>query len=196
MCRVKFVGTCDKCDREGLWSKRERLCSVCFDRKHYLRKSEAEDFRDNECNRSKNYRHRDRAKYIINQLKSKSRRTGINVEISHAWIDERLQHGFCELTGLPFEWKDYTRNQRGGRLFYTPSIERIDNKRGYTPNNCRIVISGYNVGKSDYTDREMMAMSVALIANSLPEKNRDEFIELLPPNLIATLPKETNWLKK
>ncbi|MBL1140402.1 MAG: hypothetical protein HND53_00025 [Proteobacteria bacterium] len=194
MSRIKFEGTCMQCGREGLWGKRERLCSVCFDRKHYLRKTEAENFREKECSRSKNYRHRNRAQYIINQLKSKSRRIGINVDISHDWIDERLQYGFCELTGLPFEWKDYTRNQRGGRLFYTPSIERIDNKRGYTPNNCRIVISGYNVGKSDYTDREMTAMSVALVANSLSEKNRKEFIELLPPNLIATLPKETNWL--
>ncbi len=194
MCRTKFKGICSQCDHVGLWSKRERLCSKCFDQKHHQKRSCQPGYREAECLRAMESRHENRASKILYQLNSKAKKTGIEVELTENWLKEQIDIGYCSLTGLPFEWKAYKKGQRGGRSFFTPSVDRIDNSRGYTPNNCRITISGYNIGKNNYTDREMMAMSVSLLANSIPKKNLEEFIELLPANVLACLPNETNWL--
>jgi len=54
--------------------------------------------------------------------------------------------GRCEVSGVPFslnrgEW---------GRAPYTPSLDRIKSKAGYTPENCRIVCCAVNLAMNEW----------------------------------------------
>lgn len=54
----------------------------------------------------------------------------------------------CSVTGLPLLWKwDGT-----GKNPWAPSIDRIDNSRGYTPDNIRVVCWIFNLSKSTWDD--------------------------------------------
>ena len=62
------------------------------------------------------------------------------------WLIERSK-GRCELTGLPFvlgKWKKATRNPMA------PSIDRINSRRGYLPDNCRVVLLCVNLAMSEW----------------------------------------------
>ena len=42
------------------------------------------------------------------------------------------------------------------RNLHGPSIDRIDNNKGYTTDNCQIVCNMYNTGKGQHTDLEFL----------------------------------------
>ena len=56
------------------------------------------------------------------------------------WIEQRLLQGVCEVTGIAFE-------RKGDRRPFMPSIDRIDSSKGYTPENCRVVLWIINAAK-------------------------------------------------
>ena len=60
-----------------------------------------------------------------------------------ARIQSKIDAGFCELTGVEF-------NTRDRRKFNSPSIDRIDSSRGYTPDNIRIVCFAINAAMCDW----------------------------------------------
>lgn len=63
-------------------------------------------------------------------------------------IQERINNGFCELTGYPF-------NKGLGRLFDTPSIDRIDPSKGYVYENIRIVLNLINASLGDWGEEKL-----------------------------------------
>lgn len=65
--------------------------------------------------------------------------------ITRKWIANIINKGVCQLTGLPFDYEDI-----GTRLRpCVPSIDRINNKKGYTKRNCRIILCWLNIAKQD-----------------------------------------------
>lgn len=64
----------------------------------------------------------------------------------------------CAVSGLPFVFE--------GLNCYSPSIDRINNDRGYTPTNCRIVLYSVNSLKSVGTDVDMVTIAKAIVARS------------------------------
>lgn len=69
------------------------------------------------------------------------------------------QGGVCAMTGLAFF---DARSSEGRRKPYAPSIDRIDNSKGYTEDNVRVVLSIVNTAKGDYTDSEFFVMCRAV----------------------------------
>lgn len=63
------------------------------------------------------------------------------------WAIEKLLAGNCEGTGLPF-----TFDVGSGHQPFAPSIDRIDSALGYTPDNCRMVITAFNHGRNEWSD--------------------------------------------
>lgn len=62
-----------------------------------------------------------------------------------------------DIAGIPFEIRDVKVINHGGgdygdRHPYTPTIDKIDPNKGYTKDNCRIVIWWYNLSKSIWND--------------------------------------------
>ena len=101
-----------------------------------------------------------RAKEMLRSIKHRSKKLGLEYDIDEEWLKGKLK-GVCEATGLPFNFNDvkkgYTRNPN------TPSIDRIDSSRGYTKDNCRVVIWMFNGAKLEYDDGCFYAMAKAFV---------------------------------
>lgn len=127
-------------------------------------------------------------KRFFASTKQSAKARGLVFDLSEAWFKERLDRGVCEVTGLPVKVKVYKKGDAGQRGFYSPSVDRIDNAVGYIPSNCRMVCWGYNLAKHDCTDRDLNALAVALLIQSLPPAMKDTFLAVMPPVLLASLP--------
>lgn len=72
------------------------------------------------------------------------------------WIEARLSK-CCELTGLLFDFDGG--GDTAGHGPYSPSLDRIDSSKGYTPENTRVVCFGINalLGKWGDVPAEILA---------------------------------------
>ncbi len=127
-------------------------------------------------------------KRFLASTKKSAKDRGLSFDLSEEWFKERLDRGFCEVTGLPVKIKLYKKGDAGQRGFYSPSIDRIDNAVGYIPSNCRLVCWGYNLGKHQFTDRDLNTLAISLLIQSLPSAMKDAFLAVMPPVLLASLP--------
>lgn len=73
-----------------------------------------------------------------------------------------IQDWKCRQTGILFDFS----TMKGKRSF-GPTIDRIDNSRGYTIDNIQIVCNIYNMAKNEFTHDDVMKFAIALI-----ERNR------------------------
>lgn len=95
-----------------------------------------------------------RAGNIYRAARRRSLAKGIEFSVSLARIERALVLGICERTGIAF---DLSRPDGVSRNPYAASIDRIDPFLGYTDGNVQIVVSMYNLGKSQFTDAEFVA---------------------------------------
>ena len=78
-------------------------------------------------------------------------------ELTPEWIMDKLQKGFCEVTGLPFTYGLESRNP------WSPSLDRVDPSIGYTIENTRVVVWIFNAAKNVFKDSDVMLMAHALV---------------------------------
>ena len=73
------------------------------------------------------------------------------------WTEAQFvkQSGLCALTHIPM------RQDRRSRSPFMPTIDRINPKRGYEPENCRLVCFMCNAAKGAFTDAEFYRMCKA-----------------------------------
>lgn len=185
--------TCQNCGKEfsvPAIQKRGRKQIYCTYRCgtdfYYNSVRENEDFKA----RSAAYQAGNPAKRFLSSTKRAAKLRKLGFDLTEQWIQERLDRGICEITGLPIKVKQYKQSDIGSRSFFSPSIDRIDNSVGYIPSNCRIVCWGYNLAKNQFTDREINALAVSLILQSLPLTAQTSFLSMLPKILLASLPSD------
>lgn len=80
---------------------------------------------------------------MISRCKLRAARKELEYDLTKAWIEQRLAAGVCELSGLPFT----SRGEKGPRA---PSIDRRDAARGYTQDNCRVIVWALNAAFNDW----------------------------------------------
>lgn len=94
-------------------------------------------------------------------IRARAAKKGMEFDLTREWIADRMKIGECPVTGLPF---DLTR-QEGVRFNpFAPSVDRIDSGRGYTMDNCRLVVWIYNMAKSEWNDDVVLRFAKALAA--------------------------------
>lgn len=71
--------------------------------------------------------------------------------LTEQWLAEHLHFMLCEVTGHKLSWPTQQLG-RGIKHPWTPSIDRWDSTKGYTPDNCRVVSTIYNMAKSTWSD--------------------------------------------
>jgi len=85
-------------------------------------------------------------------------------------IDD-LQHmsdragGKCELSGLPFEFgvaAEMADQQGRRRRLWAASIDRVNSRAGYTPENCRLVCMAVNAARQEFGDAVLFKIARAL----------------------------------
>jgi len=95
-------------------------------------------------------------KHILRSRFRDALKRGIAFELTPEWAAERWT-GRCELTNIPFDLTNFV------PCFYSPSIDRIDNAKGYSTDNCRFVLLAINGFKSTGTDEDMLNAAKSLI---------------------------------
>lgn len=101
-------------------------------------------------------------------LKKGAEKRGITFEITKDWILEKLNKGKCEVTGIPFVFqpefdsnsvkvKDQYRNP------FSPSVDRIESAKGYTEDNCQVVVCIYNFAKGPFQQEALKVFCEAYL---------------------------------
>jgi hypothetical protein len=121
------------------------LCHKCYKREYdRTHLSERTDY--NREWREKNPEH-----YIFNKAKTRARKCGFefNIEVSDIIIPK-----YCPILGI--ELKFEKRDTHGGPRDWpnSPSLDRIDNTKGYIKGNIMVISCRANVLKSDGTPEE------------------------------------------
>ena len=101
-----------------------------------------------------------RAKSPFNSAKHRSTERNYEIDIDLDWVVSRLELGKCELTGIPFIFET---RLNGHRNPYSPSLDRIDSTKGYTKDNCRVILWALNMGFADWGQEVYLHIARRLI---------------------------------
>jgi hypothetical protein len=104
-------------------------------------------YRENPQGVRGNFPHR--IERMLRQLRYRSAGLQREFDLSQEWLIAELERCDyrCTLTGIPFQ-ADHVDGKRTNP--FAPSIDRIDNARGYTPDNVRLVLVSVNLALSDF----------------------------------------------
>lgn len=105
--------------------------------------------------------------YYATAMFNSSYRSSLRKKIPHtitkSWIRQQLDKGVCPVTGLHFRFPKPEEGDIIGRDPYRPSLDRIDNTKGYTPDNSRVVLWWYNIAKGPWTEEEIFTLAEAVV---------------------------------
>jgi len=98
--------------------------------------------------------------HLRNQALQRARDRGLEFNLSRDLIEQKLLRGVCEVTGIKFLRKH-------GRKInpLTPSIDRINYRKGYTDSNIRLVIFAFNAARGHWGDRMTLRVAKAIVEN-------------------------------
>ena len=116
-----------------------------------------------------------RAWLLVDVARTRSKAKGYAFDLDgyREQIQARIDAGYCELSGIRFDLK-------GNRTFDSPSIDRIDPKRGYVYDNIRVVCNLMNVALGNWGEEPLCVIMEAYLAL---RKNRNN------PPPVAAAPK-------
>lgn len=82
--------------------------------------------------------------------KKRASERGREFDIDEQWVSDELERNgyLCQLTGIAFDVSIV----EGGARPFGPSIDRLDNSRGYTKDNCRIILTSMNIMLNTWGD--------------------------------------------
>jgi len=89
---------------------------------------------------TKRYRENSRLKSLVCISKNRARERGIEHSITERDLQKVL---ICPYTGLEIDWT------ASGKHIRNPSVDRIDNSKGYIPGNVEVISSMANTMKSN-----------------------------------------------
>lgn len=100
-------------------------------------------------------------KHLLKHAKYRALEKNIEFDLDEEWVKDKL-NGVCERTLIPFYIGPYEKHRRHP---FAPSIDRIDNNKGYTKDNCQVVVWMYNQMKNEYSDDLVYNFAKAIIHN-------------------------------
>lgn len=89
-----------------------------------------------------------RAYHMLYNCKKRSEKLGLDFNLTKEWLIEKLNKGVCEITNERFDFG--LPNTPCYYNPYAPSVDKIDPKKGYTKENCRIVLIAVNFGMNEW----------------------------------------------
>ncbi len=129
------------------------------------------------------YRRVHRAKDLIRhaKLRAEKKAVAFNLDMYVDEIQQRIDLGFCEVTGLQF-------NLDNGRTWDSPSLDRIIPEDGYVYSNMRIVCHAANSAMGDWGEQKIVDMANGILAKRKERSNN------LSRKLAECLKKKTHQL--
>ena len=107
----------------------------------------------------KNWKLRNPIQVYRQRVKQRAKQQSLDFNLDLDWFREKLSHGHCEVTHLPFIQSDKRMAP------FAASVDRTDPHNGYTKDNCKMVIWCYNAAKGDNSHDEVMIMARALCSS-------------------------------
>lgn len=104
-----------------------------------------------------------RGSQLFKSAKRRSELYGHEFDLSREWVIAKVEIGYCEVSGIKF---DLSKAEKVMNPF-SPSIDRIDNRRGYLKTNCRVICWALNAAFSHWGEA-----TFAEIAKAYLEKNK------------------------
>lgn len=96
-----------------------------------------------------------RIREMVNSCRTRANKKGVVFALDQEWEAEVCAslevRPICQVTGSLLELN--TRSYRGGHHPLAPSIDRIDPRKGYTPDNVRVVCCWVNLAKHTLDDK-------------------------------------------
>ena len=74
--------------------------------------------------------------------------------------------GRCEVSGIRFSME---RAKHHRKAMWSPSIDRIDNSRGYEADNCRLVCVAVNLALNEFGEDVLTRIAISLLQRRDPE---------------------------
>ena len=102
-----------------------------------------------------------RASHMWLGARNRAKDKNLDFNLSKSAIVFKIEHGFCEVTGLKFE---LNQNQATFQNPYAPSLDRIDSNKGYTDENVRVVLYAVNRALGEEGERIMLPIFKALVS--------------------------------
>lgn len=96
---------------------------------------------------------------MLQAAKERAAKKGVPFSLSDAWMRQNWT-GRCALTGIEFG------NTGKGPSRFSPSVDRIDPAKGYTPDNCRIILNRLNSLKGDDPNDDFMLELARLLVKT------------------------------
>lgn len=91
-------------------------------------------------------------------LRKRSEYKNIPFDLDKEWLEKKLSLGRCETTGIGFSGNTVPFCDP-----FVPSIDRIDCNKGYTKNNCQVVVQIYNIAKADHNKSVLLDWAKAFV---------------------------------
>lgn len=85
---------------------------------------------------------------ILRHCKGRSEKNGLDFDLTKEWLEEKFKKNVCELSGEQFNLGEKTFATHYDP--YSPSIDRIDASKGYTQDNCRIILTCINISLNQW----------------------------------------------
>lgn len=100
-------------------------------------------------------------KRLYCQARATARSRGVEFSLTLEEIAQlgKLADGRCQVTKIPFEFR-FTEDER--RRPWAPSLDRIDPRKGYTLENCRLVCVAVNIAMNDWGVELLLKIGRAL----------------------------------
>jgi hypothetical protein len=105
--------------------------------------------------------------YRLGDIRKRANYKGIPFDLDGEWIKTKVINGVCESTNIPFVLEPNISSINP----FIPSIDRVDSNKGYTKDNCRIVIYGFNSMKSIHDDATLIKFCKGFIKQYEKENN-------------------------
>lgn len=100
---------------------------------------------------------------LYNAARNKATGRRLQFDLKFSTVFRQVDRGYCSVTGIPFDFRDTP--VHGIDLPFRPSLDRIDNSRGYLDNNVQVVIKMYNTAKYNWNDEDVLHMAKMLISS-------------------------------
>lgn len=142
-------------------TKAERS-NKCYYKNHEVNKKRARDYQNkryaegkvtsekvNEYYKAR--KRRDPVRVLYWSVKTRARKKGREFDMSLEFFKEMFKPMRCTITGIKLKFAE----EGAKHDPIMPTIDRIDNDRGYVEDNVRLVSWAYNRAKSNLTDEEL-----------------------------------------
>ena len=97
----------------------------------------------------------------LKHIRRRARKINKDYDLTKEWFLAKLSKGKCAITNIPFIYGTY--DHSGPIPPFFPTIDRRDSNKGYTKDNCDVVIMAYNQIKNEYTLEELLSWRKSFI---------------------------------